>query len=115
MNGNPVHGERVVIVEVNSGRVNLKSGRISSTDSSHVQADNRNKTVVWDDLQYHPVTDGLDDTYEKTYEVQDIHLLKEHEAQSLQDLETARNWFGTIYQDRVVAKIQRALKRLKLA
>jgi hypothetical protein len=45
--------------------------------------------------------------------VDDIHLLKEQEAYSLDDPVTANDWFGTIYQDRLVAKINRALKRLK--
>jgi hypothetical protein len=43
MNGTATCGERVVIVEIHSGHVNLKSGRISD-----VRADNRNETVVLD-------------------------------------------------------------------
>jgi hypothetical protein len=46
--------------------------------------------------------------------VDDIHLLKAEEANALRDPENARNWFGSIYQDWVVNKIQRSLKRLKL-
>jgi len=111
MNGSAVYGERVVIVEVHSGHVRLKRGRISSTESSHVQADNQRQTVVWGDRQFYPGSESPDDAYERAFPVDDIHLLKEQEAQSLQDPETARNWFGTIYQDRLVAKIQRALKR----
>ncbi len=114
MNGSAVYGERVVIVEVHSGNVNLKTGRISSTPSSHVSADNRDKTVVWDDRLLHPVTDGEDDAHEKLFHVDDIHLLKEQEARSLQDPTTAQNWFGSIYQDWLVTKIRRALKRLKV-
>jgi len=113
MNGTAVYGERVVIVEVQSGRVNLKTGHISSTDSSHVQADNRNKTVVWGDRQFYPLTDSTDDAYERSFPVDDIHLLKEQEARSLQDPDIAQNWFGTVYQDRLVTKIHRALKRLE--
>jgi len=112
MNGSAVYGERVVIVEVRNGNVSLKTGRISSTASSHAQADNRSKTVVWSDRQFHPVTDSSDEAYEKSFAVDDIHLLKEQEAQSLQDSVTARNWFGSIYQDRLVIKIHHALKRL---
>jgi hypothetical protein len=115
MNGTAVYGERVVIVEVQSGHVNLKTGRISSTDTSHVYADNRNTTVVWGDRQFHPVTDDSDDAYEQPFQVDNIHLLKEQEAQSLQDRDTAQNWFGTIYQDWLVTKIHKALKRLKRA
>jgi hypothetical protein len=113
MNGSAVYGERVIIVEVQSGRVNLKTGRISSTESSHVHADNRSHTVVWGDRQFYPVIDGPNEAYERSFPVDDIHLLKEQEAQSLQDFDTAQNWFGTIYQDRLVTKIHRALKRLK--
>jgi hypothetical protein len=115
MNGSAVYGERVVIVEVQSGRVNLKTGLISSTDSSHAPADNRKKTVVWGDRQFRPVTDMLEDAYERWFHVDDIHLLKEQEARSLQDHRTVQDWFGTIYQDRLVTKIRQALKRLKRA
>jgi hypothetical protein len=113
MNGIAVFGERVVIVEVNNGSVNLKTGRISSTDSSHVHADNRNETVVFGDRQFAPVTDSSDDAYERSFRVDDIHLLKEKEAKLLQDPMTAQTWFGTIYQDWVVNRIHRALKRVK--
>jgi|ERR1017187_4851359 hypothetical protein len=113
MNGSVTYGERVVIVEVQSGRVHLKTGRISSTDSSHVQADNRNTTVVWGDQRFQPLLGSPEDAYERSFEVNDIHLLKEQEAHSLGDPDTAQDWFGTIYQDRLVTKINRALKRLK--
>ena len=113
MNGSVTYGERVVIVEVHSGRVNLKTGRISSTDCSHVHADNRNTTVVWGDQQFQPVKESPDDAYERSFKVNDIHLLKEQEAYSLGDPDSAQDWFGTIYQDRLVTKINRAVKRLK--
>ncbi len=113
MNGSAIYGERVVIVEVLSGRVHLKTGRISSTDSSHVLADNRTETVVWGDRQFRAATYSPDDAYERSFQVSDIHLLKEQEAQSLQDPDTAQNWFGNIYQDRLVTKITRALKRVE--
>ncbi len=113
MNGTAVYGERVVIVEVHSGRVNLKTGRIASTNSSHVWADNRNETVVWGDRQFYPGAECPDEAHEKSFRVDDIHLLKEQEARSLQDPETAQSWFGTIYQDRCVTRIHRALKRLQ--
>ncbi len=112
MNGTAVYGERVVIVEVHSGNVSLKTGRISSTDSSHVQADNRNTTVVWGDRQFHPLTESAEEAHERAFEVANIHLLKEQEVQCLQNADTAQEWFGTIYQDRLVTKISRALKRL---
>ena len=113
MNGTAIYGERVVIVEISGGRVNLKTGRISSTDSSHAHADNGSEAVVLGDRQFHPVTDSPDEAYEKSFRVDDIHLLKEQEAESLQDPSITQTWFGTIYQDRVVNKIHRALKRLK--
>ena len=112
MNGSAVFGERVVIVEVQSQRVNLKRGRISSTDSSHVHADNQNQTVVWGDRQFYPDAGSHEESYERSFHVDDIHLLKENEAQALQDPNAAHNWFGTIYQDHLVTKIHRALKRL---
>ena len=113
MNGTAAIGERVVIVEVHSGRVNLKTGRISSANSNHVHADNRDETVVLGDRQFHPVIDSPDEAYERPFRVDDIHLLKEQEAQSLQNPNTAQAWFGTIYQDPLVTKIHRALKRLQ--
>lgn len=112
MNGSPQYGERVVIVEVHGGRVNLKTGSIASTDSSHLQADNRDTTVVHGDRRFHPATEIPDDSHERAFKVDDIHLLREQEARSLEDPETAQSWFGSIYHDHLVTKIQRALKRL---
>jgi hypothetical protein len=112
MNGIAEYGERVVVVEVHDGRVNLTTGQISSTEASHVEADNRHRTVVRSDRKIHPETDVSDDKRERAYKVDDIHLLKEGEAKSLGTMETVQEWFGSIYQDHLVAKIQRALKRL---
>jgi hypothetical protein len=112
MNGNPVYGERVVIVEVRSGHVSLKKGRISGTAPSPAPADDRSTTVVLGDRQFNPAMDSLDEAGEKSFAVDDIHLLKEQEAESLRDSGTAQDWFGGIYQDRLVTKIQHALKRL---
>ncbi|MCX6922271.1 MAG: hypothetical protein NT154_03485 [Verrucomicrobia bacterium] len=113
MNGTVTCGERVVIVEVQSGRVHLKTGRISSADSGSATADNRNTIVVWGDQRLQSFMEGADDAYERAFEVSDIHVLKEQEAYSLGDPDTAQNWFGAIYQDDLVTKINRALKRLK--
>ncbi len=103
MNGTAVCGERVLVVQVDSGRVSVKSGRISD-----VRSDDRADTVVLDDRQFLRPEEG----YEHSFRTDDIHLLKEQEAQALQVLSTAQAWFGMIYQDWLVAKIQRALKRL---
>lgn len=113
MNGTAEFGERVVIVEVHNGRVSLKKGHISSTDSSHVYADNRVDTVVSGERPFHPATDSPDEADERSFRVNDIHLLKEREAHSLQDSNAVEAWFGTIYQDPLVTRIHRALKRLK--
>lgn len=113
MNGTAVYGETVVVIEVDQGDVRLKTGRIASTGSSHVLADNRDRTVVWGDRKF-PSTDPLDDAHEKEFRVDDIHLLKAQEAAALRDPENAQNWFGSIYEDWVVSKIRRALKKLKL-
>ncbi len=114
MNGSAVYGERVVVVQVYSGHVSVKTGRIASTDSSHIQADNRNKTVVWGDQRFRPAADSPEDAHERSFLVDDIHLLKEQEAQALQDSANTQKWFGDIYHDWLVAKIHRALKRLRL-
>lgn len=111
MNGTATYGERVVIVEVNSGHVQLKTGRISSTDASHVHADNRDTTMVWGDRQLRP--EYPEEAYERCFKVSDIHLLREQEVQSLSRLESAQDWFGSIYQDHLVTKIHRALRRLQ--
>ena len=115
MNGSAKPGERVVIVEVHSGRVNLKKGCISGTDSIHGQADNRNTAVIRGDRRSRQIMESPDDAHERTYKVDDIHLLKEQEAQSLAVLSAAQDWFGYIYQDHLVTKIHRALKRLKIS
>jgi hypothetical protein len=103
MNGTAVCGERVLVVQVGSGRVSLTRGRISD-----VRADDRTETVVLDDRQYLRPDEG----YERSFQADDIHLLKEQEAQALEDPSASQAWFGTIYQDLLVAKIHRALKRL---
>lgn len=113
MNGTAVFGERVVIVEVHSGRVSLKQGRISSPDSSHVYADNQVDTVVSGDRPFQPVTDSPDEACERSFRVNDIHLLKQQEARSLRDPNAVQAWFGAVYQDPLVTKIHRALKRLQ--
>jgi hypothetical protein len=113
MNGSAKPGERVVIVEVQSGRVNLKTGCISSADSNALPSENRNTTVVRADQLFRPVVESLEEAHEREFNVNDIHLLKEQEARSLGVLNTAQDWFGAIYQDFLVTKIQRALKRLK--
>ena len=114
MNGTAVFGEPVVIVEVHDGNVNLRTGHIASTDSSHVLADNRSRTVVWGDREFQPDTGSPDEAHEKEFKVDDIHLLKRQEAEGLQDPATVQSWFGSIYEDWVVAKIHRALKRARL-
>jgi hypothetical protein len=80
MNGTAVFGERVVIVEVQSGHVSLKTGRIASTASSHVYADNQVDTVVSGDRPFQPVTESPDEACERSFRVNDIHLLKQQEA-----------------------------------
>jgi hypothetical protein len=114
MNGTAVFGERVVIVEVHRGHVRLKKGRISSTDSSHLFADNRVDTVVSGDRPFHPVTDSPDEARERSFRVNDIHLLKQQEVHSLRDSNAVQAWFGPIYQDPLVTRIHRALKRLQV-
>jgi hypothetical protein len=113
MNGTAVSGEPVVIVEVGNGRVNLKKGCISSADANYDLADPQTETVVRGDRRFGPMADSPEQAYQRSFRVNDIHLLKEQEAQSLQDPKTAQSWFGTIYQDEVVNRILRALKRLK--
>jgi hypothetical protein len=112
MNGTAVYGERVVIVQLNNGNVRLHTGRVSSTDSSHVYADNRERTFVCSERRFKPVS-AIPEAHERSFKVSDIHLLKEREAQSLQDPKCVQEWFGTIYQDPLVTKIHRALKRIQ--
>jgi hypothetical protein len=112
MNGSAKPGERVVIVEVQSGRVSLKTGCISSTDFGALPSEKRNTTVVRADQLFHPVIESSEEAHEREFHVNDIHLLKAQEARSLGVLNTAQDWFGAIYQDFLVTKIQRALKRL---
>lgn len=109
MNGTAVYGETVVVVDVDHGDVRLKTGRIVSDGSSHVLADNRNRTVVSG-----VANDPLGETDEKEFRVDNIHLLKAPEAEELRDRASAQEWFGSIYQDWVIRRIQRALNRLKL-
>jgi hypothetical protein len=112
MNGTAVFGEPVVVVEVNWGRVSLKKGRIASPDSSHVFADNLVDTVVSGDRPFYPTAQSRAEACERSFRVDDIHLLKEQEARALRDVNAVQAWFGSIYQDPLVLKIHRALKRL---
>ena len=113
MNGSAKPGERVVIVEVQGGRVNLKTGCIASADSGALPPEKRSTTVVRADQRFHPVIESPEEAYEREFNVNDIHLLREQEARSLGVSNSAQDWFGAIYQDWLVTKIQRALKRLK--
>jgi len=113
MNGTAVLGERVVIVEVRSGRVNLKTGRVASADSNPVQATHRNEALVVGERQFDSVADNPEEDHARPFRMDDIHLLKEEEAQSLLDPTAAKAWFGDIYQDHLVVKIHRALKRFQ--
>ncbi len=114
MKGTAVFDEPVVIIGVDHGDVRLKTGRIVSNGSSHALVDNRDRTVVMPDRKSHRAAKPLAESDEKEFHVDDIHLLKAPEAQELRDADKAQEWFGSVYQDWVVAKIQRALKRLKL-
>ena len=109
MNGTATCGERVVIVQVDSGHVNLTSGRISD-----VRADDSG-TVTLSDGRTGRRSADQEETRELSYKADDIHLLKEQEARLLQDPTMAQIWFGAVYQDPVINRIQRALKRLKWA
>jgi hypothetical protein len=119
MNGTAMYGERVVIVEVNSGRVNLQTGCISSTESSHMRADNRNRTIVRADRTVGParkcsaaILEDAENDGERAFSVDSIHLLREEEAMALGTLNDTQAWFGTIYEEPQVTAIHRALKRL---
>jgi len=112
MKENAIQGEPVVIVEVRGGKVNLKTGRIAGPASLQEPENHPRRTVVRGDRQFYPVTESLEEAHEKAFAVDDIHLLKEQEVRSLQDPGTCQDWFGSIYQDRLVAKIHHVLKRL---
>ena len=111
MNGTATSGDRVVIVQVDKGHVKLKTGHIATADTA-TSAD-PGRTVVRGDKRFRPVDDTPEEAYEKAFKADDIHLLTEQEAQSLGAPDAAQSWFGLIYQDHVVARIQRALKRFK--
>lgn len=110
MNGTANCGERVVIVQVNGGRVKLKTGNIMTIDPG---AEGGNRTVVRGDERFRPADETPEEAYQKSFEAGDIHLLRAEEARSLGTLEAVQSWFGMIYQDHVLVQIQRALKRLK--
>ena len=93
MNGTAISGERVVIVDVRRGRVNLQTGRIASESSSPAQDDSRAETVVLSDRQRRPVVESQEEACQRSFRVDDIHLLKEQEAESLLDPNTAQAWF----------------------
>jgi hypothetical protein len=113
MNGTATYGDRVVIVEVQSGRVQLTTGCVSSSPQDPPDPDKLDKMVVRGDRRLRTMAESPEAAYAREFKVDDIHLLKEEEAQALQDPARAQAWFGSIYQDRLVSKIHRALKRLK--
>src|SRR5512145_1727942 len=106
MNGTATYGDRVVIVEVESGRVQLTTGCISSSPQDPPDPNNPDKMVVRGDRRLRTTAESPEEAYAREFEVHDIHLLKEEEAQALQDPAMAQEWFGSIYQDRLVRKIQ---------
>jgi hypothetical protein len=119
MIGTATYGERVVIIEVNSGRVNLQTGCIASTEFSHVHADNRSRTIVRADRKSGParkcpavLLESAEDDGERGFPVDSIHLLREKEARALGTLNATQAWFGAIYEEPQVTAIHRALKRL---
>jgi hypothetical protein len=114
MKGTAVFDEPVVIIDVDHGDVRLKTGRIVSDGSSHAQVDNQDRTVVAARPKTRTATKALDEESEREFRVNDIHLVKAQEAEALRDPAGAQEWFGSVYQDWVVAKIQRAFKRLKM-
>ena len=105
-------GERVVIVEVLDGEVNLRTGRIARAAMDLDQPDHRCGTVVHQDRKSYPTTDISEEAFDKAFAADDIHLLAEKEARALQDSANTESWFGAIYQDWVVEKIHHALNRL---
>ena len=113
MNGTATCGERVVLVKVDSGHVNLKTGQVLDPDVDNVQAAEGNAAVAWANRQGGPVQDAPDEVHERSVQVDDIHLLKADEVASLHDREEVNHRFGEIYQDGLLSKIHRALKRLK--
>jgi len=115
MNGTALPNERVVIVEIQDGNVRLKTGHIACPVAELSAVGGARETVVRADSQFRPVIESVDEAFEKAFPVDDIHLLKETEVLLLQDLTQVREWFGCIYEDWVVAKIHRALKRLDLS
>ena len=109
MQGNANVGERVVIIDVADGKVNLRTGRIADPEAVFVPADKRTQTIVLGDRPFAPVTDDSGDAYQKAFSVDDIHLLREEEVKTLSDSDAILDWFGSTYQDGFIAEIHRAL------
>lgn len=108
------HGDRVVTVKVEpNGEVIIRAGHITSTPHSHVGIDNVTEVVIWDDIAWREA-DNADDAHEKTFVVQDAHLIKVEDVIRFQEESFAMRWFGGAYLPEVIRKIASALLAARL-
>ena len=111
----------VVTVVVECGVVRVITGHICSTDpirrnkdGSHVGVDNIEKTVVWGDEPFRHTVDSADDAFERSFLVNDRHLLKPEEAKLLTDSEACWTWFCGVEKKRDVRSIVALLRMADL-
>jgi hypothetical protein len=96
MNGTATYGDRVVIVEVQSGRVQLTTGCIFSSPQDPPDPDNPYKMVVRGDRRLRTTAESPEEAYAREFELHDIHLLRGGGGAAGPAL--AQDWFGSIYQ-----------------
>lgn len=119
--------DRVVFVVVKSGEITIHTGHICSQAGrnpnfgnrhmglSHSDdTDNIQQTVVWSDLAINEHADSADDAHERSFKINDDHLLSLAEAESLRDTPHCIAWFGQLYPSAVAAKISEALRNSTL-
>jgi hypothetical protein len=115
MNGTATCGERVIFVQVDDGNVNVKTGRVLDTDNNDIPATDGSAPIAWCKRHSELIEQSPDEAHESAVALGDVHLLTESEAERLKDLAATQRWFGSLYEDGLVLRINRALKRLKLS
>ena len=105
------YGRKVAVIEVNNGKVVIRTGHICSTRMTYLGVDNIKRAIVWCDEPWR-MADNADDEHEYGMHVIDPHFVGADEIGMLQYPELRKLWFGNLYSDEMLAKIADAVRDL---
>ncbi len=103
-------GDKVVLIYFKGNLPFVRSGKISSTASSHCGIDNVTETIIWGDQPFNSLADNADDAHERSVKINCPLLLHYEEALILRDLEKAMKWYEGVYPESVIRGIAEALR-----